>query len=242
MSYKSRVLVLIPAYNEAATVGNVIARVLQQGLAVLVVDDGSSDDTAQVSLRAGADCVQLPFNLGVGGALRCGFRWAIRMGYDCVVQCDADGQHSPEEIVRLIEFAEENDLHLTIGSRFLGDSPFKSSRLRRIPMKLMAMLASRATGVAITDTSSGFRAIRQPLLSEFARKFPVHYLGDTFDVTVEAGRQGYRVGEIPVPMQERAGGVPSSNAVWSLIYLVRSFLVLLIGSKNQYQIHEEELK
>lgn len=242
MSHISRVLIIIPAYNEKATVGNVVARVLQQGLPVLVVDDGSSDDTAQVALRAGADCVQLPFNLGVGGALRCGFRWAIKMGYDCVVQCDADGQHSPEEIVRLIEFSEENDLHLTIGSRFLGDSPFKSSRLRRIPMKLMAMLASRAAGVAITDTSSGFRAIRQPLLSEFARKFPVHYLGDTFDVTVEAGRQGYRIGEIPVPMHERAGGVPSSNAVWSLIYLVRSFLVLLIGSKNHYQIHEEELK
>ena len=109
-------------------------------------------------------------------------------------------------------------------------------------MKLMAMLASRAAGVAITDTSSGFRAIRQPLLSEFARKFPVHYLGDTFDVTVEAARRGYRIGEIPVPMHERAGGVPSSNALWSLIYLVRSFLVLLIGSKNHYQFHEEELK
>ena len=239
MSYKSRVLVLIPAYNEAATVGNVIARVLQQGLAVLVVDDGSSDDTARVAVRAGANCVQLPFNLGVGGALRCGFRWAVKMGYDCVVQCDADGQHSPEEIVGLIEFAEDNRLHLAIGSRFLGDSPFKSSPVRRIPMRLMAKLASRAAGVKITDTSSGFRAIRQPLLSEFARKFPVHYLGDTFDVTVEAGRQGYRVGEIPVPMHERAGGIPSSNTFWSIIYLFRSFAVLLIGTNDRYQIRKD---
>ena len=230
---------LIPAYNEAATVGNVITRVLQQGLPVLVVDDGSSDDTAQVAVRAGANCVQLPFNLGVGGALRCGFRWAVKMGYDCVVQCDADGQHSPEEIVGLIEFAEDNRLHLAIGSRFLGDSPFKSSPVRRIPMRLMAKLASRAAGVKITDTSSGFRAIRQPLLSEFARKFPVHYLGDTFDVTVEAGRQGYRVGEIPVPMHERAGGIPSSNTFWSIIYLFRSFAVLLIGTNDRYQIRKD---
>ena len=93
MSYKSRVLVLIPAYNESATVGDVVSRVLKQGLPVLVVDDGSHDDTAQVAVKSGASCVRLPFNLGVGGALRCGFRWAIKMGYDCVVQCDADGQH-----------------------------------------------------------------------------------------------------------------------------------------------------
>jgi glycosyltransferase involved in cell wall biosynthesis len=242
MSYKSRVLVLIPAYNEAATVGNVIARVLQQGLAVLVVDDGSSDDTARVAVRAGANCVQLPFNLGVGGALRCGFRWAVKMGYDCVVQCDADGQHSPEEIVGLIEFAEDNRLHLAIGSRFLGDSPFKSSPVRRIPMRLMAKLASRAAGVKITDTSSGFRAIRQPLLSEFAREFPVHYLGDTFDVTIEAAKSGYRIDEMPTTMHERAGGVPSSNAMWSLIYLARSFLVLLIGPNSRYQLHENEIE
>ena len=106
-------------------------------------------------------------------------------------------------------------------------------------MRLMAKLASRAAGVKITDTSSGFRAIRQPLLSEFARKFPVHYLGDTFDVTVEAGRQGYRVGEIPVPMHERAGGIPSSNTFWSIIYLFRSFAVLLIGTNDRYQIRKD---
>ena len=233
---------LIPAYNEAATVGNVIARVLQQGFPVLVVDDGSSDDTARVAVRAGANCVQLPFNLGVGGALRCGFRWAVKMGYDCVVQCDADGQHSPEEIVGLIEFAEDNRLHLAIGSRFLGDSPFKSSPVRRIPMRLMAKLASRAAGVKITDTSSGFRAIRQPLLSEFAREFPVHYLGDTFDVTIEAAKSGYRIDEMPTTMHERAGGVPSSNAMWSLIYLARSFLVLFIGPNSRYQLHENEIE
>ena len=242
MSYKSRVLVLIPAFNEASSVGDVITRILKQGFPVLVVDDGSDDETTQVALSAGADCLQLPFNLGVGGALRCGFRWAVKMGYDCVVQCDADGQHSPEEITRLIEFAEDKNLHLAIGSRFLGDSPFKSSTLRRIPMRLMAKLASRAAGVIITDTSSGFRAIRQPLLSEFARKFPVHYLGDTFDVAIEAAKCGYRINEIPTTMHERVGGVPSNNAVWSLIYLVRSFLVLMIGSKRQYKIHENEIE
>lgn len=242
MSYKSRILVLVPSYNEAATVGNVVSRVLNQGFPVLVVDDGSCDDTAQVAVQAGANCVQLPFNLGVGGALRCGFRWAIKMGYDCVVQCDADGQHSPEEILRLVEFSEDQDLHLAIGSRFLGDSPFRSSPLRRIPMRLMAKLASRASGVKITDTSSGFRVIRQPLLTEFAQKFPVHYLGDTFDATIAAAKQGYRIGEMPVTMHERAGGVPSSNTIWSIIYLVRSFLVILIGTHDQYRLLEDEIK
>ena len=109
-------------------------------------------------------------------------------------------------------------------------------------MRLMAKLASRAAGVKITDTSSGFRAIRQPLLSEFAREFPVHYLGDTFDVTIEAAKSGYRIGEMPTTMHERAGGVPSSNVAWSLIYLVRSFLVLLIGPNSRYQLHKNEIE
>ena len=109
-------------------------------------------------------------------------------------------------------------------------------------MRLMAKLASRASGVKITDTSSGFRVIRQPLLTEFAQKFPVHYLGDTFDATIAAAKQGYRIGEMPVAMHERAGGVPSSNTFWSLIYLVRSFLVILIGTHDQYRLLEDEIK
>ncbi len=235
MTCQAKTLVLIPAYNESATVAEVVRAVLDAGFPALVVDDGSRDDTYRRAIDAGANAIRLPVNLGVGGALRCGFRWAVKNGFDTVVQCDADGQHSPSQIADLVQFAILNDLHLAIGSRFLGGSHFTSNVVRRIPMRVMALLASRAAGVRLTDTSSGFRVIRGTLLREFARKFPVHYLGDTFDVTVEAGRRGYRIGEAPAIMHERAGGIPSNNAFWSTIYLIRSFAVLMIGTVNHYR-------
>lgn len=239
MSNDSGVLVVIPAFNEQATVAQVVRDVQSAGFPVLVVDDGSHDQTYHEAISAGAVTVRLPMNFGVGGALRCGFRWAVNNGFHTVVQCDADGQHSPHQIKSLVSFARKNDLHLVIGSRFLGGSTFTSNVVRRIPMRMMAALASRASRVRLTDTSSGFRAIREPLLSEFARRFPMHYLGDTFDVTVEAGRSGYRIGELPVSMNERAGGIPSSNTFWSIVYLLRSFAVLLIGSRDRYRRLEE---
>lgn len=239
MTANDGVLVVIPAFNEHETVAQVVHQVRDAGFSVLVVDDGSNDRTYQEAISAGAVTIRLPMNLGVGGALRCGFRWAVNNGFHTVVQCDADGQHSPNQIESLVSFAEKHDLHLVIGSRFLGGSRFTSNVVRRIPMRLMATLASRASGVRLTDTSSGFRAIREPLLSEFARRFPVHYLGDTFDVTVEAGRSGYRIGEISVSMNKRAGGIPSSNAFWSVVYLLRSFAVLLVGNHDRYHRPEE---
>ena len=239
MSLHSRVVVVVPAYNEEQTVADVVKRVVNEGFPVLVVDDGSSDRTEARAKLAGAEVIRLPINLGVGGALRCGFRWAVANGFDCVVQCDADGQHSPDQIGALVDFAITNDLHLAIGSRFLGGSDFMSSPVRRIPMRLMAALASKVAGVRLTDITSGFRAVRQPLLSEFARRFPVHYLGDTFDVTVEAGRSGFRLGEMPTRMFERAGGAPSSGTLRSVAYLFRSFFVLLIGSRDGF-VHQAE--
>lgn len=227
-------LVVIPAFNEAQSVFGVVSAVRSQGFVVLVVDDGSSDATSQEAKKAGAHVVRLPINLGVGGALRCGFKWATEHGYDTVIQCDADGQHSPDEIPALVKFAFESDLHLTIGSRFIGKSDFTASWIRRIPMRLMAKMASHASGSKLTDTSSGFRVIRKPLLSEFARRFPVHYLGDTFDVTVEAGRQGYKIGEFGTNMHARENGLPSTNSFWSVLYLGRSLAVLMIGSKYKF--------
>jgi glycosyltransferase involved in cell wall biosynthesis len=240
MKARSDVLVVIPAFNEEATVAQVVRGVREAGFPVLVVDDGSHDQTSQRARLAGARVVRLPINLGVGGALRCGFRWALKNGYSAVVQCDADGQHPPHQIESLVNFAETNDLHLAIGSRFLGNSEFTSSSIRRIPMRLMAIFASKSAGVQLTDTSSGFRVIRGSLLHEFARQFPVHYLGDTFDVTVEAGRSRFRIGETPVSMHERGGGVPSSNTLWSIAYLLRSLAVLVIGSVNHYRLPRED--
>jgi glycosyltransferase involved in cell wall biosynthesis len=239
MTGSGRTLVVVPAYNEEATVAAVVRGVIASGLDVIVVDDGSGDRTSQEAAAGGAIVVRLPFNLGVGGALRCGFRWAVANGYDAVVQCDADGQHDPSELHHLIAAAEEVDAHLVIGSRFVGTEGFQATWLRRIPMRLLSSVSSRAAGVPLSDATSGFRVIRQPLLSEFARAYPVHYLGDTFEVLVQAGRDGYRVREVGVTMRERAGGTPSAGPSTSVKFLVRSLLALFIGSSHRYQPFQE---
>ncbi len=227
-------LVVVPAFNEAETVEWVVRGILASGLDVLVIDDGSRDDTAAVARSAGAAVVRLPMNLGVGGALRCGFRWALANGYDTAIQCDADGQHDPSELQRMLRVAQDNDAHLLVGTRFGSGDGFQATWLRRIPMRLLARIASRAAGREMSDASSGLRVIREPLLSEFARSYPVHYLGDTFEVLVLAGRRGYSVMETPVTMHERAGGVASAGPAASVRYLVRALLALGIGSSRQY--------
>jgi hypothetical protein len=151
-----------------------------------------------------------------------------------VIQCDADGQHDPAELHQLIRRAIELDAHLLVGSRFAGIKGYQSTWLRRIPMRLLSKIAARAAGGPMTDSSSGFRVIREPLLSEFARVYPVQYLGDTFEVLVQAGRRGYRIFETPVEMRERAGGAPSAGSSASARYVIRALSALLIGSSRQY--------
>ena len=234
-----RAVVVVPAYNEEATVGVVVTGILASGLPVVVVDDGSVDRTSERARAAGAAVLELPFNLGVGGALRAGFRWAVDNGYSVAVQCDADGQHDPADLQRMIDHATANDLHLLIGTRFGSADGFKATWLRRVPMRLLARIASDAARTPMTDASSGFRVIRSPLLNEFAVKYPAYYLGDTFEALVQAGRHGYNVAEIPVRMHERAGGVPSAGTGASLRYLTRALLALLIGTGHKYRNFEE---
>ncbi len=231
-------VVVVPAFNEIETVAAVVGDILRVGFPVVVVDDGSTDGTARAARTAGATVLELPFNLGVGGALRAGFRWAIDNGYEIAVQCDADGQHDPVELPRMIDHAIANDLHLLVGTRFAGTSGFQATRIRRIPMRVLARVASKAAGVAITDASSGFRVVRAPLLGEFALKYPMHYLGDTFEALVQAGRHGYHVAEIPISMNERQGGVPSAGTIASMRHLARAIVTLMIGSGHKYRVFE----
>lgn len=224
-------LVIVPAFNEQATVGGVVTDLSAHGYRVLVVDDGSHDLTAMRARAAGAKVLELPMNLGVGGALRAGFRYAVQAGFTSVVQCDADGQHIASEISTLLTVAGGDSADMVIGTRFDSESPeFSVRRYRRVAMRLLARLASRATDTDISDATSGFRLIRQPLLSAFARQFPSHYLGDTFEALVAAGKAGYRVAEVPVQMRERQSGESSASFAVAARLTLRALILASGGT------------
>lgn len=223
------ILVVIPALNEAASVGSVVKEV-QTALPdahVLVVDDGSQDGTRSVALAAGADVLSLPFNLGVGGALRAGFRYAVRFDYDAAVQVDGDGQHDPAEISLLLAALDESNL--VIGARFDGCGDYPVRGARRLAIRLLARSISHRTGSRLTDTTSGFRAFDRRAIELFASDYPAEYLGDTVEALVLAARAGCRVTQVPVHMRPRSGGAPSQSALRATAYLARAVLAVLLS-------------
>ena len=221
-------LVVVPAHNEAGSIADVVARIQAVDLACLVVDDGSTDGTGAIARAAGAQAVCLPINLGVGGALRTGFRYAVAHGFDGVVQCDGDGQHPPERIHELIDAGEGADI--VIGSRFVaGAESFEIGRARRLAMRWLSWQLKVRSGLTVADTTSGFRYIGQPLLGEFAREFPTHYLGDTFEALLVAGRAGYRVAEVPTRIDARPIGSSTANTAAAVKYVLRSTVVAGLG-------------
>jgi glycosyltransferase involved in cell wall biosynthesis len=223
------VLVIIPAFSEEKSVGHVVEEIMKAGFQVLVVDDGSMDATAKVAKKNGASVLQLPINLGVGGALRAGFKYACLNHYQAVLQVDADGQHPVNQINDLLVSANFSQAHLVIGSRFLTDqSLMEISKLRRVMMKMLATSASIATGTRITDASSGFRVISEPLLTEFSQTFSANYLGDTYEALIMAGRSKYKVREVPASITERLHGESSATFLMALLFSIKVFSTSLL--------------
>jgi len=222
-------LVIVPAFNEQETIQQVVREIRAEQFDVLVVDDGSTDHTADRAESAGATVLRLPLNLGVGGALRAGFRFAVDHHYVAVVQVDADGQHPGSQIRDLISAAEQHHAHLVIGSRYLSPhATLVPSASRRLAMRLLGKVVSRAVGHIITDSTSGFRIICEPLLSEFAREFPIYYLGDTYEATVGAARAGYQVAEIPAALQPRLHGTSSIGSLQAPLLIAKVLIVSLL--------------
>ncbi len=220
-----RTLVVIPAFDEEATVGRVVSAVRGLGLDAVVVDDGSSDGTSAAARRAGAQVVRMPINVGVGGALRTGFAFAVRRDYDRVVQVDADLQHDPAAVPALLAAADEHDAQLVVGSRFAGG--YRASPARRLLMRMLARLVSRRVGTRLDDVTSGFRVITEPLLSRFARDYRTEYLGDTVEALLTAHAAGARIVQVPVRMGPRAGGLatPRLQAAGHLLRLLLALAV-----------------
>ncbi len=223
----SRVLIIVPAWNEQDSVGATVAeiRATNPGLDVLVIDDGSADATAERAEQAGAAVCRLPFNLGVGGAMRAGYRYGLRNGYDAAVQVDADGQHDPAFIPVLLGKLSEADV--VIGARFARDGdPYQVRGPRRWAMVLLAKVLSRLARTRLTDVTSGNRACNLRAMGVFAAHYPAEYRGDTVESLVIATRMGCTVTQVPVDMRPRAAGRASSSPVRAAIYLLRAVVAL----------------
>ena len=227
-------LVIVPAYNEAGSIPEVLKEIKSFNYDVLVVSDGSSDATCDIARNMGVRVLELPINLGVGGALRAGFRFAVKEKYAAIVQVDADGQHPVNEIPNLIAAVNGHNAHLVIGSRFLSDkTSMEIGVTRRLVMRVLARSSSRATGINITDTTSGFRIICEPLLTKFARSFPSNYLGDTYEAVVIAGRSGYKVFEIPAAIRERTSGESTASISQSVRFTIKGLAVAVLRLHRQ---------
>ena len=225
----------MPAYNEAASVGTVVRKLQDDapGYDILVVDDGSTDATPRIAEDAGARVLRLPFNLGIGGAVQAGFRFALENGYDYVVQVDGDGQHDPCEISRLEAAMHRDRVDMVCGSRFLTkDHKYPAPISRRTGIHLFAFLLSRFVGQRVSDPTSGFRLYNRRGIAVFARDYPHDY--PEVEAVLMVHWHRLRMCEEPVRMLARNGGVSSINGSGkSAYYMVKVLLALFVGLARQ---------
>jgi len=227
------VLVVIPAFNESGSITSVIreVRATLPGAGILVVNDGSEDATAEVSAQEGVEVLRLPFNLGVGGAMRAGFLYATEHRWHTVVQIDADGQHDPAYVpAMLAELAHGADI--VVGARFAGVGDYRAPFLRRLTMRLVSRVMSRICATRMTDATSGLRAANHTAVELFARCYPAEYLGDTLQSLVIARRADLVVRQIPVEMRARVAGRPSQGFLGSILYLLRCAFALAVRKQS----------
>jgi len=213
----ARVLVIVPAYEEAANIGAVVEDLLHHvpDADVLVVDDGSTDDTARHARAAGARVARLPMNLGVGAAVQTGFQAALEGGYDAALQVDGDGQHPAEEVPRVLAPVLADEVDVCIGSRYLDDRGYVTPAGRRAGQRFFSTQVKLITGRRFTDTTSGFRAYNRAALAFVSRNYSRDY--PEVNALVALARARYRLREVPVTMRDRQGGV-SHISMWRAVY------------------------
>ena len=224
-----RPLVIIPAYDEQDSLPGTLAelRAVAPGTDLLVVDDGSRDATARVAREHGVRVLRHPFNLGVGGALQTGFRWAVTHGYDVGVQLDADGQHDPAFLSALLEPLRAGRCDVSIGSRYVQQSRYRAPLARRAIMVLFSGLVSTVLRARITDTTSGFRAYARRVMEVCQHDFPTDFPDAPLLITL--ARRGFRLEEVPVEMRERRAGRSFYTLGQSLYYPYKNLLASLMA-------------
>ena len=230
-----RLVAIVPAWNEAGAIGGVIDEIRggNDAIEVVVVDDASRDDTAAIAEAHGATVLRLPFNVGIGGAVQTGFRYALENGYERAVRLDGDGQHDASQIPRILAPIEAGEADLVIGSRFVDpESAYRPPLARRIGIRVFARLVSLLGRQRVTDTTSGFLALDRAGIVLFAAEYPHDY--PEVEATLVALRSGLRLAQVQVAMRERTTGASSITFVRSLYYIVKVTLALLVASLRRY--------
>ncbi len=223
-----KILVIVPAYNEEENIAAVIQDLRSKFPVgdIAVVNDGSTDRTSEIAKQSGAKVIDLPYNLGIGGAMQTGFLHAVREDYDAAVQFDGDGQHSAEEIPKMLKLLAEDRADLIVGSRFLSEGGFTSSVQRRLGAKILALVISTLIGKKITDTTSGFRIYGRKAIEFFSGLYPEDY--PEVEALILAHKKGLRIEEAPAEITARKFGRSSITIPRAVYYMVKVLLAIFV--------------
>jgi len=237
----ARRIAIVPALNEEGAIGGVIdeLRAFDPGFEIVVVDDGSVDRTADVAREHGAHVLRLPFNLGIGGSVQTGFRYAYENGFELAVRVDGDGQHDPAQLGAVVDPVLRGQVDIAVGSRYLQrGGGYRSSVPRRVGIRILASTVSALTGQKITDPTSGFQALNRRAITLFAADYPHDY--PEVEALVMLIRHRLRLTEVPVAMRPRAAGRSSIRTLSSVYYMVKVMLALFVGSFRRNVVPLEE--
>ena len=228
MNASKKILIIIPAYNEADNIEKVVENLISNfpQYDYIIVNDGSTDRTKQICSERGYAVLHLPINMGIGGAVQTGYRYARDNGYDIAVQIDGDGQHDVGFLENMIRYMEEEEADCVIGSRFVKKEGFQSSGLRRIGIRFLSIMGWLLTGVRLKDITSGYRLVNRRFIRIFAEDYPADYPEP--EAMVITAVHGGTIREYPVVMREREGGISSITLKKSVYYMVKVTIAMLI--------------
>jgi len=223
-----KVLIIIPAYNEQDAIENTINEIkkFNKDFDILVVNDGSKDKTYEIAIKTGVIGIDLPCNLGIGGAVQTGYLYALKNDYDIAIQVDGDGQHNPKYIKDMVDIIVNEDYNMVIGSRFIQKTEYKQTFFRMFGINLISFIIKGITRVKIYDTTSGFRAVDRDVIKYFASNYPYDYPEP--DTNMQLILKKMRIKEIPVEMNQRKTGKSSISPLKSITYMLKVSLSLVL--------------
>ncbi len=225
---RKRILVIIPAYNEERSLPKVIAGIRKfPGIDIVVINDGSKDDTSAAARNAGVNVIDLPFNLGIGGAVQTGYLFAFKNGYDVAVQVDADGQHNPGDLLKITGPVIDGAADMVVGSRYIESTGYKTPLARKLGMLIFSAVVSFINGQPLHDTTSGYRAVSKRVIQFFVDNYPTDY--PEVEALVLLKRNGFTIQEVPVTMAHRVHGESSITPVKSVYYMIKVLLALFMN-------------